>query len=335
MTDKSSLIQDLLDPYSLPDKTGSVSLIQTHISMVFVGDEFVYKVKKPVDFGFLDFTTLDKRKHYCEQEVKLNQRLAQDTYIGVLPIIYDGLRHRIGPEEGEIVEYAVKMKKIPEELLMNSLFGRGELREEHLREIARVLANFHQNAERSPEIDKFGEPGVFRINTDENFEQTAKYVDMTISSEDFHTLRQWTDDFYRQQGDLFQERITSKKVRDGHGDLHMEHVCLTEKLAIIDCIEFNDRFRYGDTLVDIAFLLMDLEYHGGKDFARQLWRFYGQETGDTGMDVLLSFYKVYRAYVRGKVNSFQLDDEHIGADEKKRAAQTASQYFKLARSYIE
>ena len=329
------MIQDLLDPRSLPDKTGSVSLIQTHISMVFVGDEFVYKVKKPVDFGFLDFTTLEKRKHYCEQEVRLNQRLAQDTYMGVLPITYDGKSFRMGQEGGEIVEYAVKMKKIPEDLLMKSLFSRGERGEGHLRQIARVLAKFHLNAERSPEIDKFGKPEVFRINTDENFEQTQKYVDTTIASEDFQTLRNWTDDFYGQQGDLFQERITSEKIRDGHGDLHMEHVCLTEKLAIIDCIEFNDRFRYGDTLVDIAFLLMDLEYHGGKDFAHQLWRFYGQETGDTGMDTLLSFYKVYRAYVRGKVNSFQLDDEHIGVNEKKRAAQTASQYFKLARSYIE
>ena len=334
MSNKSSMIQDLLDPGSLPDKTAEVSLIQTHISMVFVGDEFVYKVKKPVDFGFLNFTTLDKRKHYCEQEVKLNQRLAQDTYIGVLPIIYDGQRHKIGPGEGKIVEYAVKMKKIPEELLMKSLFVRGELREGHLREIARVLAHFHQHAERSPEIDKFGDPEMFRINTDENFEQTEKYVDVTISSQDFYTIRKWTDDFYRQERDLFLKRIKGGKIRDGHGDLHMEHVCLTEKLSIIDCIEFNDRFRYGDTLADIAFLLMDLEYHGGEDFARQLWRFYGHKTFDTGMETLLGFYKVYRAYVRGKVNSFQLDDEHMGLDEKKRAAQIASKYFKLARSYI-
>jgi aminoglycoside phosphotransferase family enzyme len=334
MTDRPSIIQDLLDPDSLPDKTGRVSLIQTHISMVFVGDEFVYKVKKPVDFGFLDFTTLEKRKHYCEQEVKLNQRLAQDTYIGVMPVTYDGKHYRIGQDEGEIVEYAVKMKKIPEELLMKSIFSRGELGEAHLREIARVLAKFHQHAERSPEIDKFGEPEVFRINTDENFEQTAKYMDTTIASEDFHTLREWTEDFYRQKEDLFQERVLAGKIRDGHGDLHMEHVCLTEKLSIIDCIEFNDRFRYGDTLVDIAFLLMDLEFHGGKDFARQLWSFYGKETGDTDMDILLTFYKVYRAYVRGKVNSFQLDDQHIGPDEKKKAAQTASRYFALARSYM-
>lgn len=329
------MIQDLLDPASLPDKTESVSLVQTHISMVFVADEFVYKVKKPVDFGFLDFTTLEKRKYYCHQEVRLNQRLAEDIYIGVLPITYDGKRYRIGQGEGEIVEYAVKMKKIPEDLLMKSLFGRGELGQEHLKGIARVLARFHLSAERSPEIDKFGEPAVFRINTDENFEQTAKYVSTTISEEDFNTIRQWTDDFYREKEDLFQARIRAGKIRDCHGDLHMEHICLTEKLSIIDCIEFNDRMRYGDTLADIAFLLMDLEYRGGKNFADQLWTFYGEETRDAGMDTLLNFYKVYRAYVRGKVNSFQLDDRHIGPNEKKAAAQTASRYFKLARSYVD
>ncbi|UCF57142.1 MAG: phosphotransferase, partial [Deltaproteobacteria bacterium] len=242
---------------------------------------------------------------------------------------------RIGEGQGEVVEYTVKMKKIQEEVLMKSLFSRGELREEHLREIAHVLAKFHLSAERSPEIDKFGEPEMFKINTDENFEQTEKYINTTIEWGDFHTLRKWTDDFYKEKEGLFQGRIRAGKIRDCHGDLHMEHVCLTEKLSIIDCIEFNDRLRYSDTLADIAFLLMDLEYQGGKSFADRLWKFYGAQTGDARMDTLLSFYKVYRAYVRGKVNSFQLDDEHIGADEKERAAQTASLYFKLARSYID
>ena len=218
---------------------------------------------------------------------------------------------------------------------MKSLFTRGELREVHLREIAHVLAQFHLTAGRSPEIDKFGEPQVFRINTDENFDQTERYTGITIEKEDFRTIREWTDDFYNKKEDLFQDRIKAGKIRDGHGDLHMEHVCLLEKIAIIDCIEFNDRFRYGDTLVDIAFLLMDLEYHGGREFADRLWGFYGEETGDVGMENLLTFYKVYRAYVRGKVNSFQLHDDHIGPDAKNAAARTASRYFKLARSYIE
>lgn len=333
---KPSMLNDLLNPASLPDRTESVSLVQTHISLVFVADEFVYKVKKPVDFGFLDFTTLEKRRHFCHQEVSLNQRLAKDVYVGVLAITYDDKKgYRIGEGEGAIVDYAVKMKKIPEEVLMKSHFNRGELREDHLREIARVLAKFHLSAKRSPEIDRFGEPEVFKINTDENFEQTERYIGTCIERGDFHTLREWTDDFYREKGDLFHDRIRSGKIRDCHGDLHMEHVCLTEKLSIIDCIEFNDRLRYGDTLADIAFLLMDLEYRSGKDFADLLWKVYGQQTDDAGMDTLLNFYKVYRAYVRGKVNSFQLDDNQIGLLGKEKAAQSAKKYFQLARSYIE
>ena len=331
----TSMIDDLLDPASLPDKTESVSLVQTHISVVFVADEFVYKVKKGVNFGFLDFSTLEKRKYYCHQEIELNQRLSEGIYIGVLPIIYDKKSYRMGKGRGEIAEYAVKMKRIPDEILMRSMFNKGELRVEDLKGIARLLARFHQNADHSPEIEKFGEPYSFKINTDENFEQTRKYINTTIDKEDFDIISQWTDNFYTKNQDLFQDRIASGKIRDCHGDLHMEHVCLTDPICIIDCIEFNERFRYTDTIADIAFLLMDLEYWGGRNFSEKLWDFYIEITGDTRMDPLLTFYKVYRAYVRGKVNSFQLDDDRIGADAKGRAAQSAKNYFKLARSYIE
>lgn len=327
-------IEDLLNPDALPDPTEGVSLVQTHISLVLVADKYVYKIKKPVDFGFLDFTTLERRKHFCHQEVKLNQRLAKEIYIGVLPMTFDGRRHRLGGKEKKIVDYAVKMKRIPEDLLMKALFQRGELNVGHLKNIAGVLALFHHNAERSQEIEQFGRAQMFKVNTDENFEQSRKYIGRTITHENFRGLLEWTKAFYKEKHDLFRERIGAKKIRDCHGDLHMEHICLTEGVPIIDCIEFNDRFRYSDTLADIAFLLMDLEYHGGVDLADQLWRFYGEKTGDSGMDELLTFYKVYRAYVRGKVISFQLEDERIGSKEKERAQVAASKYFELARSYV-
>ena len=140
----SSMIQDLLNPAALPDETEKVSLVQTHISLVFVANEYVYKIKKPVNFGFLDFTTLEKRRHYCEQEVKLNQRLAEDVYIKVLPVTFDGRVYKIGPSQGETVDYAVKMRRIPEDRLMRSLFHRGELGAAHLKDIARTLTEFHQ-----------------------------------------------------------------------------------------------------------------------------------------------------------------------------------------------
>jgi aminoglycoside phosphotransferase family enzyme len=301
--------------------------------MVFIGDEYVYKVKKPVNFGFLDFSSLEKRHFYCHQEVKLNRRLSEGLYLGVLPVVYDGKTHRVAKGEGEVVDYAVKMRRIPEKMLMKSLFIDGTLQKEHLERIAHVLAGFHQSAERSSEIDRFGEPESVRINTDENFDQTRAYVGITIDREVFDALSEWTNEYLEKNEVLFHQRISRGKIRDCHGDLHMEHIFLSDPVSCFDCIEFNDRFRYSDTLADIAFLLMDLEYWGGHDHAEELWKCYGALTGDGEMISLLNFYKVYRAYVRGKVNSFQLDDEHIDREKKEETLQKAREYFELALSY--
>ena len=330
----TSIIDDLQKPDSLPDKTENVHVIQTHISIVFVADEFVYKVKKPVNFGFLDFSTLEKRRRFCHQEVKLNNRLSKGIYLDVLPIRFDGRRHYLEGTSGEVVEYAVKMRRIPDEILMKSLFDKGDLTRDHLRRIAGVLARFHLETLNSPEIDQFGKIESFMVNTDENFEQVKKYVGVSIQENEFKTLKGWTKDFYEKNRELFSERIRDGRIRDCHGDLHMEHVCFTEELSIIDCIEFNDRFRYSDTVADIAFLLMDLEYHGGIDDAMTLWRLYKELAGEEDVDPLLTFYKVYRAFVRGKVNSFQVDDDNIGAEAKQEAVERARKYFELAYGYL-
>jgi uncharacterized protein len=328
------IIKDLQNPGALPDKTERVTVVQTHISIVFVADKFVYKVKKPVNFGFLDFSTLEKRKFYCHREVDLNRRLSKDLYLGVLPITLRGTTHTLRETGGEAVDYAVKMKRIPDDKLMKSLFPRNGIEKTHLRQIAEVVAAFHANTARTPEIDAFGAPERFKINTDENFDQISKYVGITITEKQFRSLKRWTEDFYQSHGSLFMERVVQGRIRDCHGDLHMEHICLTEDLPIFDCIEFNDRFRYSDTIADIAFLLMDLEYHGGGDLAGTLWDYYKALAREEDMDALLTFYKVYRAVVRGKVNGFQVDDASIGKQEKERAVLTAGKYFQLAASYI-
>jgi len=329
-----AIIDDLQNPASLPDNTVGVSVVQTHISIVFVADKFVYKVKKPVNFGFLDFSTLKKRRHYCGQEVTLNRRLSQGIYLDVLPITFDGKTHTLKGGQGKVVEYAVKMKRIPDDILMKSIFYKGALTNSHLEKIAEVLAHFHLNAARNPEIDAFGEAGMFKVNTDENFEQVEKYIGVTIRKNEFDAINRWTTDFFNANEDLFVKRIGEGRIRDCHGDLHMEHVCFTETLSIIDCIEFNERFRYSDTVADIAFLLMDLEYHEGERHSKILWDAYRESAGEKDVDSLLTFYKVYRAFVRGKVNSFQLDDEAISPDEKEAAVQTAGKYFQLAYSYV-
>jgi len=330
-----SIIDDLRNPDLLPDRTDSVSVVQTHISIVFVADEFVYKVKKPVNFGFLDFSTLEKRKHYCHQEIELNKRLSKGIYIDVLPIMFDGQKHILGDNSGEVVEYAVKMRRIPDERLMKSLFERGELKSDHLKRVAEVLAGFHSKAMKTSEIDKFGEPDTFKVNTDENFEQVERYIGTTIQKYELEALKRWTNDFYKSKKGLFLKRINDGRIRDCHGDLHMEHICFTAPISIIDCIEFNDRFRYSDSVADIAFLLMDLEYHGGENFSRILWDEYKKISNEDDVESLLTFYKIYRAFVRGKVNSFQVDDSNISPENKDEAIQKAARYFELAYHYLD
>ena len=330
-----SLIEDLMRPEALPDPAKQILLVQTHISLVFVADEFVYKVKKPVNFGFLDFTTFEKRAFYCRQELNLNRRLAKDVYLNVLPIRFDGKKHSMRSRKGKIVEHAVKMKRISEQRLMKSLYERGALTETHLRRLAQRLATFHLHALKNPQIDVFGQANRFKVNTDENFSQIRPYLGISIEKEQFKALQEWTDRFYRTRRELFDQRIRQGRIRDCHGDLHMEHVCFSRSLSIIDCIEFNDRFRYSDTVADIAFLLMDLEYHGGKNYSALLWKHYSEFAGEEeAVEPLLDFYKVYRAVVRGKVNSFQRDDPTISAEDKDKAVQRARKYFTLACSYI-
>lgn len=330
-----ALIDDLRDPGLLPDPTSGVSLVQTHISMVFIGDTYVYKIKKPVDFGFLDFSSLDKRKHYCHQEVRLNQRLSEGIYLGVLPVVLKGGLHRIGGVEAEAVEYAVHMRRVPEERLMRTLYEQGKLCEEHLSAVASLLARFHAEADRSEYIDAFGTREGFKVNTDENFAQTEDFIGKTIERDDFERIQGWTESFYEENGRVFDQRIQEGRVRDCHGDLHMEHICFLDPVSAIDCIEFNDRFRYSDTLADIAFLLMDLEFRGGPGIAERLWKIYAERADESGMEHLLTFYKVYRAYVRGKVIGFQLNDPGIDPRARQEAADTAGAYFKLARRYVE
>jgi uncharacterized protein len=329
------IIEDLSRPELMPDPTQSVSVLQTHISIVFIADNFVYKIKKPVNFGFLDFSTPEKRKYFCSREVELNRRLSTGIYLGVIPVVFDGSSYRLGSQSGETVDHAVKMKRVPEDILMKTLFLKGILTDSHMKDIADVLARFHRTADGGARIERFGEAGAFKVNTDENFVQIEPYIGRSIDEKTFIALKDWSEGFFSNRAELFASRIAKGKIRDCHGDLHMEHVCLGDEVEVIDCIEFNERFRYCDTIADLAFLLMDLEYHGGYAQAEKLWDFYRMhaEEGDDIED-LLTFYKLYRAMVRGKVNSFQLDDENISEEKRVEATGKAADYFRLAYRYI-
>jgi hypothetical protein len=321
----------LMNKGAYPEPTNGIELVQTHISLVFLTDNYVYKIKKPVNFGFLDFSTLQKRKHYCEREVELNKRLSLDTYLAVLPVTVNN--HTVAIDgKGQIIEYVVKMRRLPMENLMIRLLKENRLSREMVERVARRIALFHAEAARSNQIDKFGGIEVIRNNTDENFAQTQKYVGKSITKSQYDAIRSFTEDYLNNRSHLFDRRIAEGKIKDCHGDLHLEHICITEPIRIFDCIEFNDRFRYSDTAADIAFLAMDLDFHGRKDLSEALMDAYVRFSGDKGVLDIVNFYKVYRAYVRGKVTSFRLDSpDPVSQDQMLR---TAQKYFSLAASYV-
>ena len=332
---QSNMIKDLMHPSAYPETPKKITLAQTHISSVFIGDEFVYKIKKPVNFGFLDFSTLEKRKHYCNTEVELNNRFSTGVYLGVYPVTFDGSNYAINGS-GDIIDYAVKMKRLSDEDLLKTRFKKGTVIAEDIKRIGKAIADFHRKSKQSKEIDKFGNLDAVKFNTDENFQQTAEFIGKSITEEQYEELKNWTDEFYIEHKDLFTQRVQSGKIRDCHGDLHMEHICLTDPIIIFDCIEFNDRFRYSDTASDIAFLLMDLEFNGGQMLSEQLCKYYLTyvDEKDDLIHSLINFYKVYRAYVRGKVTSFMLNDSAVIEEKRIQSKNTAQQYFALAHSYI-
>jgi aminoglycoside phosphotransferase family enzyme len=172
-------------------------------------------------------------------------------------------------------------------------------------------------------------------DTDENFRQTEKFIGVTIPEEVYEGVKNRTNDFFIMREKLFYQRIASDQIRDCHGDLRLEHIFWGEEISIFDCIEFNERFRYTDVAADIAFLAMDLDYHNREDLSEHLIRAYIGESGDLALMEVLDFYKCYRAYVRGKVESFRLDDPHIPEEEKKGALERAQKYFSLAHRYAQ
>jgi aminoglycoside phosphotransferase family enzyme/predicted kinase len=326
------LVKALLEPKAYPEKVGKIGLMQTQMSFVFLTKEFVYKVKKAVDLGYLDYTTLGKRQFFCQKEVELNRRLCPEAYLGVVPITRDDGAIRI-EGRGEVIEYAVKMRRLPQPKMMNVLLANDGVSAEMITKVAQKLAAFHKKAETNAEIGAFGEIRAITVNTDENFDQTEKYIGKTISKDNYHHIKEYTDSFVKKNISLFKKRVKEGRIRDCHGDLHAAHICFTDSICIYDCIEFNDRFRYCDVASEMAFLAMDLDHYGRADLSRSLISAYVAESGDEELLKLLGFYKAYRAYVRGKVESFKLDDPYIAEGEKKKTRDIAASYFDLARAY--
>jgi aminoglycoside phosphotransferase family enzyme/predicted kinase len=338
------LIAFLESPKSYPHNPAGVRSLQTHISWVFIASPLVFKVKKPVNLGFLDFSTLEKRRYFCQRELELNRRLAPQVYLGVVPIYKtaSGFSFSAGGEiappatpsrsDAGVADYSVKMRELPSGWFLSELLAKGLVGETEINRVISTLRRFYESESPTPEIAEWGTPEKLKISTDENFAQVEPFVGQTISPLALETIRHFTNRFYVANEKLFRARIHQHRILDCHGDLHLDHIHLTpEATTIFDCIEFNDRFRFIDVANDLAFLAMDFDFEGRRDLGNLLLRNAAREFQDAEMLKITNFYKCYRAFVRGKVESIQtIEPETLKPEEH---AHQATRYFRLALQY--
>jgi len=316
--------------------TEPIALIQTHISFVLLTGKYAYKVKKPMNFGFLDFSTLEKRRFFCEEELRLNRRLAPDLYLQILTITDTAGNFAFAPhgESVEPVEYAIQMVQFPQENLLINLFEAGQLTVAQVTDIGSQLAKFHAAAHTNAHISSFGTAASLQAVANDNYASTAKYIGLAQTQAQYDRTRAYTDRFFADHVDLFSDRVAQGKIKECHGDLHLKNICLVgDKIQIFDCIEFNEPFRNSDVLYDVAFLVMDLQSRDRRDLANVFLNTYLELTGDYQGVVLLPLFCSMRAYIRAKVTSFLLDDPNIPAPVKEQAKQEAAGYYELADRY--
>lgn len=324
------LLAAMLCPEVYPAPTSRVEFLQTHISYIFLTDHHAYKIKKPVNLGFLDFSTLRKRRYFLEQELTLNRRLAPEIYLAVLPLVERQGQIRLGGA-GQVLEYALQMVRLPQRLMMDEIARRRELTRPMLDAIVARLVPFYQQAATGGRINKFGDVSVIRYNHEENFAQIRPCVGSALSAAQFHDMVRYANEFMAAQSQLLAGRVAAGRIRDCHGDLHMGNICLANGVYIFDCIEFNHRFRYGDVAADIDFLAMDLDFYGYQELSEYFVKTFAAAAADPDILRLVNFYKCYRAVVRGKINA--LAAAGLAGEAREQALEKAKHYFALAWHY--
>ncbi|MEG4353148.1 AAA family ATPase [Microcoleus sp. LAD1_D3] len=338
------LIQQMLQPGFYPHGvTEPVQLIQTHASFVLLTGDYTYKLKKPVNFGFLDYSSLEKRQHFCNEELLLNRRTAPEIYLEVLPIIQIGDSFQLGSNLPAInyttenaVESVLKMREFPQDTLLLSLLERGLLTEQLMADLGREVAKFHSTAISNSYIRTFGEVIQIRTAIDNNYLISQKYIGGPQSQTQYEETKNYTNAFFANNPKLFNRRIANNKIRECHGDLHLRNIAFwQDKILLFDCIEFNEQFRFVDVMYDVAFTVMDLESRGRRDLGNAFLNTYIEQTGDWEGLPLLPLYLSRQAYVRAKVTSLMLDDAAISTAQKAEISQTAAHYYKLAWEYTQ
>jgi aminoglycoside phosphotransferase family enzyme/predicted kinase len=333
-----SVIKALSRPDFYPHAAGEVEHLQTHISHVFLAGEFAYKLKKPVDLGFLDFTSLQTRRRMCLEELRLNQRLAPTVYLEVLAVARGREGLFLAPwdrSRGEPLDYVVKMVRLDQQRMMDRLLDQGRVGPGQMRALARRLARFYAEAERGPEVAFAGRPQQVRLNVEENFRQTDEYQGICVAPARWRAVKDYSLAFLRDRWEVFERRVEQGRIVDGHGDLHSGNINLPAggEPVVFDCIEFNQRFRHQDAACDLAFLAMDLDHYGRGDLRAALIEEYVAASGDQGLEEVLEFYLCYRAVVRAKIYGFMHDGPGLELAERFRDLEKARAYFRQAAAY--
>jgi aminoglycoside phosphotransferase family enzyme/predicted kinase len=326
------LISALQNPALYPHPVEAFQVIETHISWVILTGSYAYKVKKPVDFGFLDFTSLAARKHFCEEEVRLNQRLTQDLYLEVVAITGTPEAPSLGGD-GPVHEYAIKMRQFPQEQLLGAVQARGELSADHIDALARQIAHFHQITPSVPQDHPLCSPEAIMAPLRQNFEQIRPLLKDKADLQQLDALEAWSETSFNRLQPLLAKRAGNGSIRECHGDIHLGNATLLDgEVVLFDCIEFNEPFRLIDIASDVAFLAMDLEDRGLKPLSRRLINGWLELTGDYDSVDLLNLYKSYRALVRAKVSLFRLSQEE-DAVQRAVVLRQYRRYADLAESY--
>ena len=328
-----AMIKGLLRPDAYSHETGTIRLVETHCAWVLLTGQYVYKVKKPVNFGFLDYSTLEKRHFYCTEEVRLNRRFAPAIYLGVVTITGTPAHPQLDGD-GELLDYAVRMRQFPDNSLLSQLAARHALDTTHIDQLIQTLGNFHRDADRATPADKLGDPAHTHHWVRENYRHIEPLLTSADQPDTVEPLRAWSEDEYARLQDRLQARKDAGAIRECHGDLHLGNITLLDgRVTPFDCIEFNPELRWIDVFSEVAFLLMDLDDHGQTQFAHRFLNGYLQDSGDYAGLEMLRYYRVYRAMVRAKVAVLTRQQTATGSAEHARASGEYRQYVKLAQGY--
>jgi len=333
---QQTLIQNLCScENNFPHPIQTLEQIETHISTVILCGDVVYKIKKPVNFGFLDFTTLEQRHHFCEEELRLNRRLAPELYLEVVAIRGSIEQPHIGGE-GEILEYAVKMRQFSQQGLLDKQLAEGNLNGQQMDALATTIYRFHQQAAIATTTSVLGSPAEVFAPMQQNFDQLYPLIKEPEAVAQLKRLEQWSQQQYQKLEPLLQERKDQSFIRECHGDMHLGNMTLQgEEITIFDGIEFNESFRWIDSVSEIAFLIMDLDDRQAPQLARRFLNAYLEQSGDYQGLPLLKFYQVYRALVRAKIASFRLAQEGLSDSDQQQAMKQYRSYSDLAERYTQ